>query len=152
MKKEQSGFTMLELLVALVLVSMLLMVALPAYTGAVDKARVTQATGDILRIEAAIEKNFTNVGGLPANLAEIGMDRLIDPWGNPYRYLNIEALANPGVGATRKDHNLIPLNRDYDLYSMGKDGRSVSPITGTTSRDDILRAGNGGWVGYAGDF
>ncbi len=77
---------------------------------------------------------------------------MIDPWGNPYRYLNIEALANPGVGAVRKDHNLIPINGDYDLYSMGKDGRSVSPITGSPGQDDILRAGNGGYVGLAGDY
>ncbi len=150
MKKEQSGFTTLELMVALVLVGILVTIALPAYNGAVLKARITQATNDIVRIEAAIERYFTN-GGLPANLTELGMDGLIDPWGNSYQYLNIEALKNPGVGKVRKDHNLIPVNKDYDLYSMGEDGRSVSPLTSQLSRDDIVRAGNGGYVGLAED-
>ena len=151
MKNEQSGFTLLELLVALVVTGLLVTIALPAYNGAVEKARIVQATNDIVRIEGAIERSFTN-SGLPANLAAIGMDTLIDPWGNPYRYLNIEALPNPGVGVVRKDHNLIPINRDYDLYSMGKDGRTVSPLTGTASRDDIVRAGNGGFVGLVEDY
>ena len=151
MQKEQSGFTLLELLVVLVVTGLLVTIALPAYNGAVDKARITQAISDIVRIEGAIERFFTN-GGFPPSLAAVGMDALIDPRGNPYRYLNIEALANPGVGAVRKDHNLIPVNRDYDLYSMGQDGRSVSPITGSPGKDDILRAGNGGFVGLAGEF
>ena len=150
MKKEQRGFTLLELMIALVLIGMLAVIALPAYNGAVEKARIARATSDIARIEIAIERFLTN-GVLPANLAAIGMDTLIDPWGNPYRYLNIEALANPGVGAVRKDHNLIPINRDYDLYSMGKDGLSISPLTATASKDDIVRAGNGGYLGLAED-
>ena len=150
MKKEQSGFTLLELIVAVVLIGMLASIALPAYNGAVEKSRIARATSDIARIEIAIERFLTN-GVLPANLAAIGMDTLIDPWGNPYRYLNIEALPNPGVGAVRKDHNLIPINTDYDLYSMGKDGSSISPLTATASQDDIVRAGNGGFLGLAKD-
>lgn len=52
----------------------------------------------------------------------------------------------------RKDHNLHPINSDYDLYSMGKDGKSVSPLTGGPSRDDIVRANNGRFVGKAADY
>lgn len=51
--------------------------------------------------------------------------------------------------ARRKDHNLVPLNTDYDLYSSGPDGASVGPLTAKASRDDILRANNGRFVGPA---
>ena len=52
----------------------------------------------------------------------------------------------------RKDHRLVPINSDYDLYSMGKDGRSVSPLTARHSHDDIIRANDGDYVGLAKDY
>ena len=52
----------------------------------------------------------------------------------------------------RKDKNLVPVNTDYDLYSMGEDGRSVGPFTAKASRDDIVRANDGGFVGLAADY
>jgi general secretion pathway protein G len=57
-----------------------------------------------------------------------------------------------GHGQQRKDRNLVPINSDYDLYSMGPDGRSVSPLTAQASRDDIIRANDGGFVGKASDY
>jgi general secretion pathway protein G len=44
------------------------------------------------------------------------------------------------------------LNDDYDLYSMGQDGVSVSPITAKPSQDDILRASDGSYLGLASQF
>lgn len=52
----------------------------------------------------------------------------------------------------RKDRFLVPINSDYDLYSMGKDGESVAPLTAAKSRDDIVRAANGTYVGLAENF
>ena len=52
----------------------------------------------------------------------------------------------------RKDHNEHPLSTDFDLYSMGKDGKSVAPLTAKASRDDIIRARNGGFIGLASDY
>jgi general secretion pathway protein G len=145
------GFTIFDMVMAVVIVGLLAAVALPAYTGAVDKARAMTAIGDMHRIEGAIERFVgNNNGNLPANLAELGMAGLNDPWKSPYQYLNIETAKNRG--AVRKDRNLVPINTDYDLYSMGKDGASRSPLTAKASRDDIIRAGNGGFIGSAEDF
>lgn len=33
------------------------------------------------------------------------------------------------IGGARKDRFLVPINSDFDLYSMGKDGQSVGPLT-----------------------
>jgi general secretion pathway protein G len=49
----------------------------------------------------------------------------------------------------RKDRFLVPINSDFDLYSMGKDGESVPPLTAQKSRDDIIRANDGAYIGPA---
>ena len=56
------------------------------------------------------------------------------------------------VGQKRKDKSLHPLNSDYDLYSMGPDGQSQTAITAKASRDDTIRANNGGFIGVAEDY
>jgi general secretion pathway protein G len=52
----------------------------------------------------------------------------------------------------RKDRNLVPINSDYDLYSVGPDGDSSLPLTAATSRDDIVRANDGRFIGKAEDY
>jgi general secretion pathway protein G len=52
----------------------------------------------------------------------------------------------------RKDKNLHPLNSDFDLYSIGKDGESRQPLTAKWSRDDVVRANDGGFVGLASEY
>ena len=52
----------------------------------------------------------------------------------------------------RKDRFLVPINSDYDLYSMGKDRESIAPLTAKKSHDDIVRANDGAFVGLASDF
>jgi general secretion pathway protein G len=47
---------------------------------------------------------------------------------------------------------LVPVNSDYDLYSMGPDGDSKPPFTAKASRDDIVRASNGSWIGPVSEF
>ena len=75
-----------------------------------------------------------------------------DPWDGNYEYLNFSANI-PGIkGKIRKDHNLHPLNTEFDLYSKGPDGESVSPLTAAKSRDDILWARDGSFIGKAEDF
>jgi general secretion pathway protein G len=46
----------------------------------------------------------------------------------------------------------VPVNSDFDLYSMGPDGQSKPPFTAAASRDDIVRASNGGFIGPVSDF
>ncbi len=52
----------------------------------------------------------------------------------------------------RKDRFLVPLNTGFDLYSMGPDGRSVAPLTAAASRDDVVWANDGAFIGPASDF
>ena len=129
--------------------AMLAAIAVPSYTSYVDRLNNQTAINDIAIISQAIERYYGNNWRLPASLADISQDSRLDPWGHPYQYLNF-AFANRGQ--MRKDRNLVPINSDYDLYSMGKDGSSVPPLTAKVSRDDIVRAGDGGFVGLASDY
>ncbi len=73
---------------------------------------------------------------------------MLDPYGNPYQYLPAPVdVDDKGWNNMRKDHSLHPVNNDFDLYSMGEDGKSVLPFTGKSSRDDIVRANNGKYIG-----
>lgn len=150
-KVKQGGFTILELMVVLVIAGILSAVAYASYSQYAKRARVAAAIGDIGRIHMAIEKHMLKKNtGYPASLAELGLDNLTDPWGNPYQYLVIDGLNNNG--AVRKDKNMVPVNRSYDIYSMGPDGVTATPFTSTLGRDDVVLAADGGYYGLAEDF
>lgn len=147
--KRVTGITLLELLLALGVVAILATIAFESYEKYFDKARVTEAKADIFGLDVRINGYYAVHNSYPETLDDIGGAPL-DPWDNPYRYLNIQTAQ--GRGGVRKDHNLVPINGDFDLYSMGKDGASVPPLTARPSRDDIIRANNGGFIGLAEDY
>jgi general secretion pathway protein G len=106
-----------------------------------------KAVADIRTLDKEIMSYKIGTGELPDNLSDINWGNLKDPWGSPYQYLNFKNIK--GKGKMRKDHFLVPLNTDYDLCSMGKDGKSNTPLTAKASRDDIIRANDGMYVGKA---
>ena len=147
------GFSLLELLVALAVLSILSAMAMPAYDSYVERSRVGQAVADIGRLDMEIEKFLANNFAYPASLADLPGGVPMDPWGRPYQYLQIRDNDTPGLrGQLRKDRNLVPINSDYDLYSLGTDGDSRPPLTARPSRDDIVRASDGSFVGAAEEF
>jgi len=151
-RRRENGFGLIDLMVALVVMALLAALAVPAYTGMVNRGRVSGAIGDIGSIAVAVERFAVNNNDrLPATLAELNVDIPLDPWGNEYVYLNIRA-AGPGVGGFRKDGNLNPLNTDFDLYSRGADGETAGSLSAAKSRDDIVRANNGAFIGLGENY
>ena len=70
--------------------------------------------------------------------------------GQPYRYTNLDTAK--GNGKARKNKNLVPINSDFDVYSMGKDGETAGPLTAKKSRDDVVRANDGRFIGLASEY
>jgi len=147
---RSAGFTLLELLLAIVVVGTLTTLAISSYASHMRQARVSRAIGDIASIEARIAAFQATNNQLPASLAQIGASALLDPWGHPYRYLDFAGLN--GTAQMRKDRNLVPINSDYDLYSTGEDGSTLPPLLAPVSHDDVIRANSGGFVGLATDY
>jgi general secretion pathway protein G len=142
-----SGFTLLELMVVIAIVGILSSIAIPAYRTYLEKARMTKAIMEIRMLEREIIVFESTEGRLPDSLADIGYGNLKDPWGNPYEFLNFENVQ--GVGKMRKNHMMVPINKFFDLYSKGPDGKSQAPLTAKASHDDIVYAGDGKYVGVA---
>jgi general secretion pathway protein G len=144
----------LELLVALVVVGLLAAIALPSYAAIIERQKVGEAARELQEIVLVIERFRTMRFEIPESLTELGLaaDLLEDPWGREYQFLSFNS-SLPGInGKIRKDHNLHPLNSEFDLYSFGKDGQSQSPLTAKASRDDVIWARDGGFVGLAEDY
>ncbi len=123
---------------------------LPAFADAIESAYVARAIGDIRTLQTEITRYEVQLGKLPDSLQEVGVTDLLDPWGNPYQYLNFDNVQ--GQGKKKKDKFLVPLNSTYDLYSMGKDGNTATALTASASQDDIVRANDGAYVGLGSDY
>jgi general secretion pathway protein G len=178
LKESGLGFTLIELMIVIAILGTIAGIGIPLYANYIEKARVTRAIAEIRMLEKEILL-YSDDDDLPNSLDDIGRAGLKDPWGNPYQYLNFSTLSTGsggGVGGggggggggsskgggggggggdpgppdkPRMDRFLVPINSDYDLYSMGRDGRSVAPLTAKMSHDDIVRANDGKYVGLA---
>lgn len=133
------GFSMVELIAVMGILTALALLAIPAYDSIKTKVREVKAMEEIRGLEKAITAFSIDRNALPT-LGElggvVGAAALIDPWGNPY-----------GYGIPVRNMLTEPLNGDFDLYSAGADGLSDPDIMDPNCSDDILRSGDGGFVG-----
>ncbi len=127
-RSRQKGFTLLEIIVVVFILSILVALVAPRIIGRTDDARITDAKLQIKNFEMALKLFKLDNGFYPDT--QQGLDALIekptagripqkyrdggyleqkkiplDPWGNPYTYLC------PG------------LHGDVDIISYGSDGK-----------------------------
>ncbi|UCD82852.1 MAG: prepilin-type N-terminal cleavage/methylation domain-containing protein [Desulfobacterales bacterium] len=175
----QGGLTLLELMIVIAIIGILSGIAVPLYFGQIEKARVIKAVAELENLQMEIGNFEIDHYRLPESLEEVKSGRLIDPWGNPYQYLNFATLEDnpedeeaedPGktpkgkaIGKDKKDgagvENSIrldplndPLNSDYDLYSCGKDGKTAPSVDDPLSQDDVVRGRDGAYIGPVSQF
>ncbi|MEA3230406.1 MAG: prepilin-type N-terminal cleavage/methylation domain-containing protein [Thermodesulfobacteriota bacterium] len=141
------GFTIVEVMLVVAMIGILAGIAIPSYSSYMQRVKEKKTIVDITLISDEIDKFKEDNLALPPNLAALPNIPLLDAWGNPYQYLDFGTVS--GVGAMRKDRFMVPINSTYDLYSMGADGRTATPLTAAISRDDIIRANDGQFVGLA---
>ncbi|MBS9778568.1 MAG: type II secretion system major pseudopilin GspG [Gammaproteobacteria bacterium] len=136
MKKQQSGFTLLEIMVVMVILAALAAVVVPNILGNKDKADQKKVVVDISGLEQALDIYKLDNGSYPST--DQGLEALVqkpsekplpqnyrddgyikrlpkDPWGFEYQY------TNPG------SHGKI------DIFSLGSDGQEE----GKDSAQDI---------------
>lgn len=121
---SESGFTLVELLVVMVILVMLAGLIGPRVVGYLGSSRTKAAAVEVKNLSTSLELYYLDVGDYPTTAD--GLDSLIvvrgqkrgwngpylskaqlpvDPWGNPYKY------DSPGKKGR------------YDLYTFGRDGK-----------------------------
>lgn len=124
-KKQNRGFTLLELLVVIVILGLLAAFVAPKYFGQIGKSKIQTAKSQIDAFDKAIDQFRVDTGHFPTT--EQGLISLFaqpaneplwhgpylkkvipaDPWGNPFVY------RSPGTEG-----------RDFEIVSYGADGKS----------------------------
>jgi general secretion pathway protein G len=150
MGRRSAAFTLLELLIVVAIIGILAGLLMPALAQARRKAMHVRAIGEIKNILLAVEIYRTNNREkFPLSMLNMLDEVPEDPWGNEYVFNHFSTIPK---GQQRKDRNLHPLNTVFDLFSKGEDGKSVAPINAGVSRDDIILADDGDFVGLAEDY
>jgi len=151
--RHTRGFTLIDLLVAIAVLGSLVAIAIPQFSSYRYQAQIALAIADIRKIDLALRSYKIQNGSLPATLSALGMSDLpTDPWIRAYGYLKIEGVLPPPLASARKDGFNVPINSDFDLYSKGVNGSTLSPLDAHVSQDDIVRANDGRYVGLASEY
>jgi general secretion pathway protein G len=142
-KRWPKALTLIELLIAIAIMGILSAIAVPIWTGYMDDSRNATAIADIANIESQIERFVALNGNPPATLAAANIVPPKDPWGRAYIYVY------PPVYWDKHDK---PLNKDYDILSMGKDGKTNVHLWHSDAFDDIIRCNSGAFVGLGKEY
>ena len=141
--QDNKGFSLIELIMVMTIIGILSQMAIIAVPNMKNFIGKTKSQAEIRLIEKDIVAYMVDKGVLPNSLNEIGRADLRDYWGHPYQYLNL----TNGPGNSRQDSMMQNYNSDFDLYSLGSDGVSQQDFDDPTSKDDIIRSGDGSYVG-----
>lgn len=121
--RSQSGFTLLELLVVLVILGMLVGYVAPKYFAQLGKSEVKTARAQINALEKALDQYRLDVGRYPTGeqgLAALNVRPAAEPkWAGPYLQKAVpnDPWGRPYIYKAPGEHG------EYDLSSPGKDGQ-----------------------------
>ncbi len=138
-RSMQSGFTLIEVMVVVVILGLLAAIVVPKIMGRQDQAMLEKAKVDIAQIGNAL--NMYKLDNFVYPSTDQGLQALVtkptntptpknyspdaylpkspvDPWGNPYQYLS------PGVRGK------------IDIYSLGPDGQQSDDDIGNWNLDN----------------
>lgn len=124
--KDNSGFTLLELLVVMVILVLLASVVTLVVVRRVEEAKHAKAVSDVESLSNALDQFYLHIGRYPGD--DEGLEALrikpqsdITGWDGPYVKKNIplDPWGRDYIYACPGSHNAD----SFDLLSLGRDGR-----------------------------
>lgn len=144
---RHAGFTLVELAITIAVVGVVLGSAFQLQRSQREASRQLQAAAQIAAIASSLKAYWEDEHRFPESLEAANLAPRLDPWGRPYAYHPLPAR---GLENERRDEPLALLNTDFDLYSLGPDGRTDADVNHRYSADDVLRAHDGRYIGLVG--
>lgn len=146
--KKQAGFTLVEIIVALIVIAIGIAIAIVAFGGAQESQRSVAAQQQILQLVAGIKKvysgpnytgllatNIVNSGNVPSNMVSAGT--IVNTFGGTVTL----AAANVGTGGTGNGYAITyPLvgRAECNALAAGvKDTFKIITIGGTTVKNSV---------------
>ncbi len=124
-RARRAGFTMVELLLVLAILTTLAAIVVPKFTGRSQQAKVTAARTEISNLEVALDAFEVDNGYYPQG--DDGILDLMEPppdamsWRGPYmkKLVDLDPWGNPYIYECPGEFNVD----GYDLLSFGADGK-----------------------------
>ncbi|MCW6508722.1 type II secretion system major pseudopilin GspG [Lichenifustis flavocetrariae] len=136
-RKDEAGFTLVELLVVLGIVGMLATLMAPRVLGYFSSAKAQTAQIQAKNITSALELYYLDVGSYPS--AEQGLQALLSPpdgvsgWHGPY-LKNQSGLLDPWH--KRYAYRVPGRNSEFEVYSPGHEVGDVASSHPVRNADD----------------
>jgi general secretion pathway protein G len=127
-RRRNRGFTFIEIMLVVLIIGILMAVVVPNMVGKTNKARITVCKQSMQAIKTALSNYELKAGSYPtteqglASLVKRPSDVSEDDWDGPY----LEDAPKDPWGSEFVYRAPGENNRDYDLFSKGKDRQEGS--------------------------
>lgn len=137
MRDEESGFTLVELLVVMLILGLLAAIAIPAFFNQRDKARDADAKSAARTAQTAIETYATDNGGEYADATVVDL-RDIEPT------LNDATLTDPLPLATASEYTVEAQSDTGNLFRITRSADGTTELTCDDGDPDAPAGGEAG--------
>lgn len=125
----ENGFTLMEMIVVLVIISLLISCGISFYDGYIENAKIVKAKSQISVMQSGMDCWYAEHGCYPQSAEEqmlAGLDLEVeDPWGEAYK-IEVEPTGTDYFICTTN----IAFHQNMVVIGRGRNGRSDEPELG----------------------